>query len=147
MKLATWEDDTISGNIFDPVKHWYPDLFIENTIGSLKEEIKYKIIRKNGKTFVCEMRNVKGIFYETLELNDFPLDIQDISITITSSKSSNEIEFELSNENYSTVNVEDFRQQQEWKLFSFINTSKKEFHDVFRSYYRPALSFQCKIAR
>ena len=105
---ATWEDNLIVGDSFDPEKYWHPDLFIENTVGNIKQEIKYKIIRKYGKTFVCEMRNVKGIFYETLELNDFPLDIQDISITITSSKSSNEIEFELSNDNESSINTEDF---------------------------------------
>ncbi len=54
------------------------------------------------------MRSVKGVFYETLELNDFPLDIQDISITVTSSKSNKEIEFELSKETESIVNTEDF---------------------------------------
>jgi hypothetical protein len=162
---ATWEDNTIKGNLFDPDKYWTPDLFIENTIGNIKQDIKYKIIKRANKTFVCEMRNIKGVFYETLELNDFPLDIQDISITVTTSKSNKEIEFELSCENESTVNVEDFSKpfikiiflfyfkiykknksfllgmQQEWTLYSFVNGNKKEFHDIFRNYDRPAFSF------
>ena len=31
--------------------------------------------------------------------------------------------------------------QQEWKLFGFVNTSRKEFRDIFRKYNRPAFSF------
>ena len=105
---ATWEDNSIKGDSFDPDKYWTPDLFIENSIGAVKQDIKYKIVKKNNKTFVCEMRNVKGMFYETLELNDFPLDIQDISITVTTSKSNREVDFEISKENESTVNTDDF---------------------------------------
>ena len=48
------------------------------------------------------------MFYETLELNDFPLDIQDISITVTTTKSKKEVQFELSDENESSINTEDF---------------------------------------
>ena len=32
--------------------------------------------------------------------------------------------------------------QQEWKLYPFINATKKEYHDIYRKYNRPALSFQ-----
>lgn len=37
--------------------------------------------------------------------------------------------------------------QQEYILYSFINTTKKEYHDIFRNYDRPALSFSGQIAR
>ena len=37
--------------------------------------------------------------------------------------------------------------KQEWRLYSFINCTKKEYNDIFRSYIRPAISFQGKIAR
>jgi hypothetical protein len=72
------------------------------------------------------MRFVKGVFYETLELNDFPLDIQDISITVTSSKSNKEIEFELSKETESIVNTEDFSNYIDKISFkkSFMRTQK-----------------------
>jgi len=55
-----------------------------------------------------------------LELNDFPLDIQDISITVTCTKSKNEVEFELSDEDDSSISTEGFRAQQEWCLFADI---------------------------
>ena len=31
------------------------------------------MIKKDGKTLVVEMRKATGTFYETLELNDFPV--------------------------------------------------------------------------
>jgi len=63
---------------------------------------------------------VSGTFYETLELNDFPLDIQDLTLTVTCSKSKEEAVFELSEENDSSINTEGFRAQQEWCLFDDI---------------------------
>jgi hypothetical protein len=71
---ACWEDDSIdSKSTFDPRRNWEPELFIENALGSLKQDISYKMIRRDGKVFVCEMRMIKGIFWEKLELYDFPL--------------------------------------------------------------------------
>jgi hypothetical protein len=32
--------------------------------------------------------------------------------------------------------------EQEWHLYSFVNTSSRDYTDVFRNYTRPALSFQ-----
>ncbi len=39
---AKWEDDSIVGDEFDTEKYWTPDIFIENTIGDVKQTIKYK---------------------------------------------------------------------------------------------------------
>ena len=72
-KEACWEDNSIEGDTFDTKKHWTPDLYIENTSGAPKQDIKYKIIKKGKSKIVCEMRKASGTFYETLELNDFPL--------------------------------------------------------------------------
>ena len=71
---ACWEDNTIDPkSSFDPRHHWEPELFIENAVGNLKQDIKYKIEEKEGKTIVHEMRMIKGVFWEKLELWDFPL--------------------------------------------------------------------------
>ena len=43
-----------------------------------------------------------------LELNDFPLDIQDISIIVTTSKSDKEVLLVPSNEHKSTINTDEF---------------------------------------
>jgi hypothetical protein len=71
---------------FDPLVNWTPQLYFENAIGELKEEITYSLevvqkssiikentildiqtIAENVNNFtirVCELRKVRGIFYE-----------------------------------------------------------------------------------
>jgi hypothetical protein len=75
----------ISAFEYDPNQHWSPQLYIENAIGDLKEEVRHKIeivekvhtnnhmkvtpenISKHISNFtvrVCEMRKLRGVFYE-----------------------------------------------------------------------------------
>ena len=69
-----WDDETIDSKIpFDPRNNWNPQLHIENAIGDLKQEIRYRTRKVNGVCRVHEIRNLKGIFWERLELWDFPL--------------------------------------------------------------------------
>ncbi|RNA23293.1 expressed conserved [Brachionus plicatilis] len=72
---ASWEDDSVDANLaFDPRSNWEPEIYIENAVGNLKQEIKYRVERDGDKTRIFEMRNIKGIFWEKLELWDFPLE-------------------------------------------------------------------------
>ncbi len=100
---------------YDNYRFWTPDLFIENAI-NVKEELRYKfkIVEKNPnmfKTFkgnderyrnpslfienltvlVTEIRRARGIFYERLELYDFPMDMQEISVRISTNKDKSEL--------------------------------------------------------
>ena len=34
---------------------------------------------------------------------------------------------------------------QEWTIYGFVNSNKREYNDVFRNYKRPAMSFQVII--
>ena len=71
---ACWEDETVDPRqSFDPRQNWEPELFLENAVANLKQDIKYRVERRNGKTKVYESRMIKGIFWERLELWDFPL--------------------------------------------------------------------------
>lgn len=76
---ASWEDDNVVNaetGVFDPHLNWEPELFIENAVGNLKQDVKYRIERsKDGsnRVRIHEMRNIRGIFWERLELWDFPL--------------------------------------------------------------------------
>ena len=70
---AMWEDSTVEGKTYDPKGFWNPELYIENSLGNLKQDIKYKVVNKDNKTFVYEMRSIKGSFWEKLELGEFPL--------------------------------------------------------------------------
>ena len=84
---------------FDSKLYWTPNIVITNSIGELKEEFIYKIelVNSNGTPVnllhlndvaqlnsiaegnllihMTEKRKVKGLFYERLELHDFPFGI------------------------------------------------------------------------
>lgn len=145
---AYWEDDSIKdGENFDPHYHWEPELYIDNAVGKLKEENSYKILRKDGKTTVCESKIVSGTFWEKLELNDFPLDSQDLTITVTSHKSYEEVLLEKSKMDELSINTNDFQQQQEWILFPKIYLQTKHVYDIWRQHHRPCFSVSAKITR
>ena len=153
---------------YDPNLFWSPQLYIDNAIGDLKEEIRYKleIVEKEGAESlvdsaanklkslannltvkVCEMRKLRGVFYERLELYDFPMDIQEISITLTSKRSTDEVELIENRRDACSINIEDFLDQQEWDLFDFVNTGKKVIFDPWRKYERSAFLAKSYISR
>lgn len=62
---------------FDANKFWNPLLYIDNSVGDLKTDVWHKVVYDGVDTpMIYEMRKVKGIFLENLELNDFPVDVQ-----------------------------------------------------------------------
>ena len=49
---------------------------IENALGDLKQEFAYKVIMDSDSLpTICEMRKIKGVFLENLELYDFPVSL------------------------------------------------------------------------
>ena len=70
---SKWYDSTIIDDTIDEKKIWKPDLYVENGIKDVREEVVYHILKSGRKDYnICEMRKVTGIFYENLELQDFP---------------------------------------------------------------------------
>ena len=69
-----------------------------------------------------------------------------MSITIASTRSRDEVHLELSDENECTVNG-DFQQQQEWILFTNINSTRRYIYDRYKDFERPAYTISSKIAR
>lgn len=157
---------------YDPNIFWSPQLYIENAIGDLKEEIRHRlqIVEKDGSSLlddpsyrptngefkelinsltvrVSEMRKLRGVFYERLELYDFPMDTQELSITLTSKRKSNEIEFIENLKDGCSINTEDFLDQQEWDLFSHVKSSERFIFDPWRKYERTGFTVSCFIAR
>jgi hypothetical protein len=85
---------------------------------------------------VCEMRKVRGIFYERLELYDFPMDIQEISITLTSKLSLEQVELVENRRDACSINTEDFLDQQEWDLYTHVNVTNKVLYDPWQKFDR-----------
>ena len=58
-------------------KLWKPKLYVDNSIGELKEDIWFTMYMSGtGEAYAVERRRVRGNFVENLELQEFPFDIQ-----------------------------------------------------------------------
>ena len=80
---------------FDMSNYWNPMIEIENALGELKTDVAHKVVMVDNKPdlLICETIIIKGTFLENLELYDFPVDVQDLSITISTSRGQFELEF------------------------------------------------------
>lgn len=64
-------------SISDFEQFWNPELVLQNVFEDPKELIWHEVtFGQHGEAFIYEMRRVKGKFMETMELNDFPFDVQ-----------------------------------------------------------------------
>ena len=108
-------------------RHWHPQLFIENALGDLKETLRYsaKISREDERIYICEHRDIKGLFWEKLELHHFPSDVQDLSISIGSLLYNDKVLLMADPRHSSGVNREAFVDQQEWSLYEHVDTQQR----------------------
>ena len=75
IKSKWYENEILSE--YDPREDWNPKLFIENALyDKFQEEISYDLKVCDDKTLITETPISKGVFWERMELPDFPLDIQ-----------------------------------------------------------------------
>lgn len=52
-------------------------MYIDNSVGDLKNDVWHKVVYDGiDIPMIYEMRKIKGVFLENLELNDFPVDVQ-----------------------------------------------------------------------
>jgi hypothetical protein len=107
--------------------HWHPQLYIENALGDLKEQIRYsaKKSKENNEIYVCEHRDIKGLFWEKLELQHFPSDVQDLSISIASMFYNDKVVLIADPHYLSGINREAFVDQQEWLLYEHVDTQQR----------------------
>ena len=84
--------------VWDSNKLWDPQLYIDNAIGDVKEkDVKFRLeklfddMKKEWFFEVHMIKRIQGTFFEKLELYHFPFDIQDLSITLTSHRTQDEI--------------------------------------------------------
>uniref|UniRef100_A0A5K3FN35 Neur_chan_LBD domain-containing protein n=1 Tax=Mesocestoides corti TaxID=53468 RepID=A0A5K3FN35_MESCO len=58
-------------------RYWNPLCYIDNILSETKEvQWISTVTGPNSEVYIVERRRIKGVFLETLELNDFPLDVQ-----------------------------------------------------------------------
>jgi len=146
---------------FAPEKHWNPRVFIQNSVGDLKENTWHKVeLDANGVPTVFEMRRIKGVFLENLELDDFPVDVQDLSITVATERTIDEVDFIDDLTALSSINTQTFIDMQEWSLHEHVETTRKvttqglgitmdeKDQDYSSSRYKhPTFTVTCRAAR
>lgn len=109
------------------VSHWHPQIYIQNALGDLKEQIKYsaKLIEDRRSVEICEHRDIRGLFWEKLELHHFPSDLQDLSISITSMLFHDKVMLVADPHRFSGINREAFSDQQKWFLYEHVDTKQR----------------------
>ncbi|XP_013085243.1 cys-loop ligand-gated ion channel-like isoform X3 [Biomphalaria glabrata] len=138
------------GDITDVRKYWNPKLYIENSYGDHKEMFRYRLVfNDKGEAYMTEKRTVKGTFMENLELDDFPFDVQDLTVTVASEFPYTDVEVVEDLENHHMVNKQSFVDEQEWHLYSHTECIQRELTiDQFDpSVRRSAVSVKCRAAR
>ncbi len=80
--------------LYDPeAASWNPNLYVKNALGDVKEEVACELVNNFDEPvhavdkdqdiiYVWEIRKVVGTFWEKLELNSFPADVQQLSLQI-----------------------------------------------------------------
>ncbi|CAH1779688.1 unnamed protein product [Owenia fusiformis] len=125
--------------------YWHPKLYIANTIGTPSvAETNTFTIDKNHEAYMRLERRTRGMFMETLELREFPFDIQDLAVTVVSDRIE-EVQIIQDRDEYSSVYRSDFADAQEWYLYS--NVDVEETIAPYGHRTRSALVVKMKAAR
>lgn len=146
-----------------PSKNWSPELFIENSVGVRKDSSEYSfelkkkdepvikdpklIALKNLTIRVTERRQLEGTFYERLEIHNFPIDQQELSVKLSTKKSTDQILIVENKSNRSYLINESFADQQQWDLFEHVQVANQNIEDTFRNYTRSQLVVSCFVVR
>ena len=104
-------------------KYWNPKMYIENSLGETNEAIWQRLVfNRRGEATVFERRRIKGCFLENLELGEYPFDTQDLTLTVASERPDTEVSLQEDNIELSGINVQNFVDEQEWKLHNHVET-------------------------
>jgi hypothetical protein len=119
---------------YDAKKHWNPQLTIENAVQIGKDEVSYTLDESASNfTLVTETRRIKGVFWERLELQNFPIDIQELSVTVISKLTMNDVKIISDSKRVSFINLEakhTFFEQQKWRLYKMVKISGIASYDI-----------------
>ncbi|CAH8452912.1 unnamed protein product [Heterobilharzia americana] len=153
---AKWREPRLDGHTAEELsiteleQYWNPLLYIDNILSETKEtQWLMAVSSENGEVYLMERRRIKGVFLETLELNDFPLDVQDLTITVTTERPDTEVDIIPDQVEMSAINIQTFVDQQEWKLHEHVEIKKRIIKQEYTSSMKshPCLSVTCRAAR
>lgn len=150
---AKWREpllDKTKTHVSDFKQFWNPELVLQNVFEDPKQQVWHELrLTEHGEAFIHEMRRVKGKFYETMELNEFPFDVQGISVVLSSELTKDVLEIVEDKDEISTIYVDCFSDSQEWELYNFVEMDPL---DISAQYTRarisyPGVTITCCVAR
>ncbi|XP_063718584.1 uncharacterized protein LOC134845567 isoform X2 [Symsagittifera roscoffensis] len=152
---ATWvsdRDDGECGSNGDK-DDFDPKLVITN-LEETRKETQWRSCEQDPDdpdvTYITMHWRIKGVFYENMELENFPRDVQDISISVSSDWHANEIELMLDYSKMSTLDVANFQDDQEWSLFKHVELEKvpeDPESEIELGYTAGFIVARCRVAR
>lgn len=138
--ISKWFDNHTDKKKYNRKKDWSPKLFIENAMYDVKEKIKHKVvIIDTDLREITEIRIAKGNFWERIELQNFPLDVQELSITFASKLKTSQVNLIQNNKKISTIYFEtlhSFRDQQKWKVRYYKAVKFQLIKKYFKSFIK-----------
>lgn len=124
---AKWHDPERLST-YEPKVHWNPELVIENLIQVTDQEVTHRTEDSNG-TIVNERRKIRGVFWEKFELHNFPVDIQELNVTVMSKLDSNSVHLSRDGTREPFIDFRakrSFVDQQKWRLFKTVKIAQCE---------------------
>lgn len=121
-----------------------------NGIGDLIDDITYSVhYDKQGFATVTEHHRLKGTLWERMELHHFPVDVQELSLSITTSRTDKEMIFMRNLRKASGVNRRVFTDEQEWFLFEHVDIQVTQQIDEYLDdgHNHPVIICSSHIAR
>lgn len=143
-----------NGAKYDPsAGHFNPQLAVLNNMGdSLRHDKWYSVSKtiEAGIVEVTEYHKFKGIFWERMELNHFPYDVQELSISLTTPLTVNDFYFVENTQKPSGVNRTVFSDQQSWHLYEHVEFQFEQHREEYSLNYdqiHPVLVCTCHVGR
>ena len=103
---------------------WDPSYYFMNAVNIEDHELNKSIRSGNPPQVILECRII-GTFKEVLEINKFPFDYQDLSLTLTSNCHADELTFVKDQEVEDNIYTEYFYPKQEWDLRPHVMTKQQ----------------------
>ncbi|CAF1237225.1 unnamed protein product [Rotaria sordida] len=152
---ASWyiKDPKIESEYDPQTASFNPQLAVLNHMGdSLRDDKWYSINKtnENGLIEIIEHHKFKGTFWERMELNHFPYDVQELSISLTTPLTMNDIHFTENKQKPSGVNRTVFSDQQSWHLYEHVEFSFEQHREEYSLTYdktHPVLICTCHVGR
>ncbi|XP_013383172.1 gamma-aminobutyric acid receptor subunit pi [Lingula anatina] len=107
-------------------EHWDPRIVVINEVSTYKKNRMHQLTYEDGDGIPVVILGIRinATFKENLELFDFPLDYQNLTLRLMSDWPNTELEFEKSMTNIDKIRTDNFSARQQWVLKCYVNSQK-----------------------